>query len=168
MLLIYVAEQAGLAFALTNKCQSVTGIDLSKRNIDRAQLTLNRRPDNKIRFMHCNVSDIALEGRTPYDYAVLTYVIHEVNEEERINLLKEIAQVADKIIIADYLAPGPKGFWSYLTEVIEFIAGAEHFRNYKNYVANGGIHFLSKDAGLTIINEIENKPANNNIVILTK
>ena len=78
----------------------------------------------------------------------------------------EIAQVADKIIIGDYLVPKPKGFGSYLSEVIEFIAGAEHYRNYKSYVANGGIYHLANKAGLKIINEITNHPLTNHIVVL--
>ena len=40
-----------------------------------------------------------------FDYAVMTYVIHEVNPEDRIELLKQMAQIADKIIIGDYLVP---------------------------------------------------------------
>jgi ubiquinone/menaquinone biosynthesis C-methylase UbiE len=157
-----------LAFGLADKCKSVKGIDLSKRNIDRANLTLLQNPDNKISFHHGNISEIINEGQTHFDYAVLTYVIHEVDEEERINLLNEISRVADKIIIGDYLVPKPKGFRTYLSEIIEFIAGAEHYRNYKSFVANGGIKYLADKAGLKIINEIKNDPLTNHIVILTK
>jgi len=157
-----------LEFTLAGKCQSVMGIDLSKRNIDTAQHTLDTRPDNKISFQHCSVSEIIMKGQPRFDYAVLTYVIHEVNEEERISLLNEIASVADKIIIGDYLVPRPKGFWSNLAEVIEFIAGAEHYRNFKSYVANGGITYLANKAGLNVSNEIINHPINNHIAVLTK
>lgn len=157
-----------LEFTLADKCKSVLGIDLSERNIERAHLTLSKNPDDKISFQHSNISEIINAGNAHFDFAVLTYVIHEVNEEERINLLNEIAQVADKIIIGDYLVPKPKGFGSYLNEVIEFIAGAEHYRNYKSYVANGGIQYLANKAGLKIVNEISNHPLTNHIVVLEK
>lgn len=157
-----------LAFRLSSKSKSVLGIDLSKRNIDRAQLQLSRRPSYKISFQHRNVSDIIKRDHTHFDYAVLTYVIHEVDENERINLLNEMVQVADKIIIGDYLVPKQNGFASRLTEVIEFIAGTEHYRNYKNYMANGGIYHLAEKAGLKIINEIPNQPSTNHIVVLSK
>jgi len=157
-----------LAFALADQCKSVLGIDLSKRNIDRAQLTLVQQQNDKILFQHRNLSEILNEGQTHFDYAVLTYVIHEVNEEERINLLKEIAQVAEKIIIGDYLVPKPKGFDGYLSEAIEFLAGAEHYRNYKSYMANGGIYDLANKAGLKIINEIKNQSSTSHIAILVK
>ncbi len=156
-----------LEFTLADKCKTVLGIDLSKRNIDTAQRTLHSRPENKISFRHCTISELFSEGNARFDYAVLTYVIHEVDEKERIRLLLEIATIADKIIIGDYLVPRPNGFWSNLTEVIEFIAGKEHYRNFKNYVANGGIDYLANKAGLKNIKEFKNQPANNHIVILT-
>jgi 2-polyprenyl-3-methyl-5-hydroxy-6-metoxy-1,4-benzoquinol methylase len=155
-----------LEFKLATKCQSVTGIDLSKRNIDRAQQNLEILPDDKISFQHASVSEI-MKGQQRFDYAVLTYVIHEVNDEDRIKLLKDIATIADKIIIGDYLVPRPTGFWSNLTEVIEFVAGVEHYRNFKIYVANGGLLYLANKAGLKISMELKNFPINNHIVVLT-
>jgi len=157
-----------LAFGLSDKSKSILGIDLSKRNIERARLSLFRRPDDKISFQHRNLRDIIKVDHAHFDYAVLTYVIHEVNEEERINLLNEIARVADKIIIGDYLVPKQNGFAGRLTDVIEYLAGSEHYRNYKNYMANGGIYHLSEKAGLKIINEISNQPSTNHIVVLSK
>jgi len=157
-----------LEFALADKCKSVLGIDLSKKNIDRANIILLQHPNDKISFQHSNLKEIINKGKIHFDYAVLTYVIHEVDEEDRINLLNEISRVVDKIIIGDYIVPKPKGFRSYLSEIIEFIAGAEHYRNYKSFVANGGIKYLANKAGLKIINEITNFPLTNQIVILTK
>jgi SAM-dependent methyltransferase len=157
-----------LAFALVPKCKSVLGIDISVRNINRANLRLQKYPDNKISFQHSTVSELSRIGQTRYDYAVMTYVLHEVNEEERIPFLKEIAQVADKIIIGDYLVPKPKGFDGYLTEVIEFIAGAEHYRNYKSFMANGGSYHLADKAGLKIISETNNLPSTYHIVVMAK
>ncbi len=157
-----------LAFTVADKCKSVLGIDLSKRNIDRAQLTLLQRPDNKIFFQHCNLSEIIREEITHFDYAVLSYVIHEVDEGERIILLNEIARIADKIIIGDYLVTKPNGFGSYSSKVIEFIAGTEHYRNYKSYIANGGIYYLADKTGLKIKNELIFQSYNNHVVMLTQ
>ena len=48
----------------------------------------------------------------------------------------------------------PKGFESLITESIEFIAGREHYRNFKNYLGNGGLYYLRNKTGLSIVNEI--------------
>lgn len=157
-----------LEFTLADKCKSVLGIDLSKRNIDRALLTLIKYPNDRISFQHSNISEISNDGQTRFDYAVVTFVIHEVDEKERITLLKQTALVADKIIIGDYLVPRSKGFGGFLSEVIEFIAGAEHYRNFKSYMNNGGIHYLADKAGLKVVYEISNHPLSNHIVVLGK
>jgi SAM-dependent methyltransferase len=157
-----------LEFAIAGKCQFVLGIDLSEKNIDRDNLRLIQNPNDKISFLHNNVQELTGKGQLHFDYAILTYVIHEVDEEERITLLNEIALIADKIIIGDYLVPRPKGFSGFLSEVIEFIAGSEHYRNYKSYMANGGNYHLANMAGLKIINETSNNPLSNHIVVLSK
>lgn len=157
-----------LAFALADQCHSVLGIDLSKRNIDRAQLMLQRHPNNKISFQHINVRDTRNGGEKHFDYAVLTFVIHEVNEQERINLLNEAFRVADKIIIGDYMSPKPKGMPGYISESIEFMAGREHYENYKSYMSKGGIYHLVNMASLKIIQEISMQSSIDHLVVLSK
>ncbi len=155
------------SFTIADKSESVLGIDLSTRNIEKAKSNLAKNPNEKISFAHSTISDL-ISQNLHFDYTVMTYVIHEVNEEERVKLLKDISNVADKIIIGDYLVPKPNGFWSLLNEVVEFAAGSEHYRNYKTYVRNGGLQDLVKKAGLKIIKEIKNKPSTSHLVVLKK
>jgi len=157
-----------LEFALAGKCKSVRGIDLSKKNIDRANKILLNHPNENISFQHKNLNEIAKNGDIHFDFAILTYVIHEVNEEERIALITDIVSLADKIIIGDYIVPRPAGFGGFLSELIEFVAGREHYRNYKSYMANGGIYYLANKAGLKVIDEIEDTQLSNHIVVLAK
>jgi len=156
------------SFSISGKCKSVLGIDLSKRNVERAIQTHSKNPNTKISFQHKSVSEIRSNVKEHFDYAVITYVIHEVNENERIRLLNEIAQIADRIIIGDYLVPKPNGFWSLLNEAVEFAAGSDHYKNYKTYIANGGIYDLANKAGLKIITEIKNQPSTSHLVVLSK
>jgi len=156
-----------LSFSIYDKCKSILGIDLSKRNIDRAESSLLKNPETNLSFRHTSVSELISNGEYHFDYAVLTYVIHEVNPDERIPLLNEISKIADKIIIGDYLVPQPKGFWKLLNEVVEFAAGREHYRNYKHYISNGGIKGIAEKAGLKIANEIKNQPLTSHLVILS-
>ncbi len=157
-----------LAFALGGHCASVLGIDLSKRNIDRAQILLQRLPNDKISFQHLNVSDTKYGGKKPFDYAILTYVIHEVNKEERIKLLNDASQIADQIIIGDYLFPRPTGLSGFISKTIEFLAGKEHYRNYRSYMADGGIHHLAGESGLRIITEVKSRRSVDQLVVLSK
>lgn len=155
------------SFSVADKVSKVTGIDLSSKNITTANQTLQKNPNNKISFLHTNLANLISQNHH-FDYAVMTYVIHEVNPEDRISLLKEMAQIADKIIVGDYLVPSGKGFWSLLNEVVEFLAGKEHYHNFKDYVKKGGLQSLTAQADLRIISEIKNKPSTSQIVLLFK
>ena len=42
-----------------------------------------------------------------------------MDEEERVDLLREISLLADKIIVGDYLIPRPKGFDGFLGKPFE-------------------------------------------------
>ncbi len=156
------------AYTIADYCKSILGIDLSKRNIDRANKNLNLMPNSKISFHHGPIEELNSDKGFHFNYALLTYVIHEVNEEERIQLLKNISQVADKIIIGDYSVPRPKGIYGILSKFIEFMAGREHYRNYKSYMANGGIYYLAEKANLNVIYEAHGQKSINHIVVLFK
>jgi SAM-dependent methyltransferase len=155
------------SFFVADKVKKVVAIDLSKKNIDKANKTLSKNPNTKISFHHTKLSDL-LTQKLHFDYAVMTYVIHEVNPEERVTLLKEMSEIADQIIIGDYLVPAKKGFWNFLNEVVEYLAGSEHYTNYKHFAANGGLRSLANSADLKIINELINKPVTSQILKLEK
>ena len=155
------------SFTVSDKCESVFGIDLSKRNINRANSLLLKNLKPNLSFKHRSVKELISNGEHHFEYAVLTYVIHEVNVDERIPLLKEISMIADKIIIGDYLVPSENRFWNLFNEIVEFGAGKEHYRNFKNYVSSGGIKGIAETAGLKIVKEIKNLPQTSHLVILT-
>lgn len=155
------------SFSIADKIKEIVGIDLSSKNIATANQTLSIKRNSKISFHHTNLSSLISQNHH-YDFAVMTYVIHEVNPGNRIALLNEMALIADKIIIGDYLVPVNKGFWSVLNEAVEFFAGKNHYANFKHFKANDGLYGLVKQAELKIINEIKNKPSTSQLLVLSK
>jgi SAM-dependent methyltransferase len=156
------------SFFVSDKSKSVLGIDLSKRNIERANHNLSNNKNNKMSFQHKSINEVISEGKEHFDYAVLTYVIHEVDKTERLNLLNEISEIADKIIIGDYLVNRPTGFWSMLNEAVEFAAGKDHYRNFKSYIDGNGILGLAEKTQLKVVKEIRNMPYTSHIAMLEK
>jgi SAM-dependent methyltransferase len=154
------------SFLIADKCKSVLGIDVSQKNIDRAKRNLSHNSSDKISFQHTTLN--LLISKEHFDYAVSTYIIHEVDEDERINLLKDMSEIADKIIIGDYLYPQKIGLWGVLNEAVEFAAGKDHYRNYKNFLANGGIKELASQVGLKLIDEFKDQPLTSHLVMLSK
>ncbi|MEJ2614875.1 MAG: class I SAM-dependent methyltransferase [Ignavibacteriaceae bacterium] len=157
-----------LAFQLGDKCRKIDGIDLSKRNIDLANKKFSKNPSLKIFFYHADVQNFLMTKEKIYDYSVISYVIHEIDEMKRENILKLISEKSRYVIVVDYLYPRPKRFWSILNEVVEFAAGREHYKNFKSFLANKGIMGLIEKSGLKVVKEIKNNPLTTHIVILSK
>ncbi len=155
-----------LVFQLSGKCGRIDGIDLSLRNINRAKHNLNNNPLTNAALYHSSVEEYISKINFKYDYAVLTYVIHEIDENKRRDILINLSMIADKIILADYLYPRPKNIWSLINEVVEFAAGFGHYSNFKNYMAGGGISGLAERSGLKILSETKNLISSVHIAVL--
>ncbi len=155
------------SFFIADKCKSILGIDLSERNINRADYNLTGYKGDKISFRHISLDQMTLESKGHYNYAVMTYVLHEIDENKRVKELNNMSKIADRIIIGDYAYPGRIGFWNLLNEAVEFAAGKDHYRNYKSFMASGGINSIASEAGLRTIYEERNNPSTSHLVVLT-
>jgi hypothetical protein len=75
-------------------------------------------------------------------------------------------EVADKIIIGDYITPTPNTFWGKLNVVVEYLAGTDHYNNFKLFVKSGGLNSLIKETGLELVKEVKNKPQTAHLVVV--
>ncbi len=156
-----------LGFQLAERCSRVDGIDLSLRNIDRARKNLRGRHFPNVSFSHANVEDFFREHAASYDYAVLSYVIHEIESEKRIGILIELSKHVDKIIAADYFWLRRDLLSGAIDNIVEFSAGKEHYRNFRSFMAEGGLPGLAKSSGLTIVHDIKDQVPHFHIMVLT-
>jgi SAM-dependent methyltransferase len=154
-----------LEFQLAEKCSKVVCVDLSSKNINLANKKLEETNFKNIKFVHGTIENFDDETEK-FDFAVMTYVIHEVDEKLRIPILKTMKEKANKIIIGDYLVPRPGGFWSGFNTLVEFGAGKDHYKNFKSFVAKGGLQNLADEGGFTIVKNIQNKPNTAQLVVL--
>ena len=154
-----------LAFQLSGHCKKIVGVDLSSKNIAVANMNHNSEFNN-VEFLHGSIAEVKQKYSYKFDYAVLTFVIHEVPEKERLDLLTSIKSVCGKIIICDYIAPTPKSIWGKQNVVVEFLAGKDHYMNFKNYIKNGGLYYLVKEANLEKKFEVKNQPQTTHLVVL--
>lgn len=155
-----------MAFRLWDKYRKYTGIDLSIRNIDTAKKKLCKKLSEKIEYIHADAYTYLKGSDIKYDYAVLSYVIHEINEPDRVPLLKLLSQHAENIIIVDYLVPRPGGFTDRINGIVEYVAGREHYLNFKSYVSNGGLRGLARQSELNITKEIIDSPKTAHITVM--
>jgi 2-polyprenyl-3-methyl-5-hydroxy-6-metoxy-1,4-benzoquinol methylase len=153
-----------LSFKLAEHCNKVVGIDLSSKNIKVANSRLRKTDYKNLYFVHGDGSNFNEDSI--FDFAVISYVIHEMPESERSRLLTQIKARVKKIIISDYLTPTPKNLWGSANIVVEYFAGKDHYNNFRNYVNNGGLKQIVLNAQLNIIKEIKNRSKTSHLIIL--
>ncbi len=145
-----------LCFQISEKCSKVVGVDLSSENITTANKKLSRSKISNLKFYHRNAEELRKYLDEKFDYAVITFMLHEISPESRILIIKEAKSIANKIIIGDYLVPMPKGFLSFLNRLIEFFAGPDHYNNFNLFVKAGGLNSLIANNNLEIIYDLKN------------
>jgi ubiquinone/menaquinone biosynthesis C-methylase UbiE len=147
-----------LALKLARKGHPVIGVDISQKMIAEARKRQKKSGLGKVTFLHANATDLPTLIREKADYATMSFAIHEMPPEERLLLLRALKQVARKVVILDYHIPPPKTFWGKMVWVIEFLAGREHFRNFKDFARRGGLTPLFDETGFMIEKEKINRP----------
>ena len=154
-----------LSFQFSDYCKKVVGLDLSSKNISVAENNLKINPKKNISFIHGDVNKVGEHFSEKFDYAIMTYVIHEMPEHERVKVLTDLKKIANKIIIGDYIAPTPKTIWGGINVIVEYFAGKDHYNNFKSYVKNGGLDYLVRKANFKKVFEIKNKPQTAHLVV---
>jgi len=95
-----------------------------------------------------------------FDLIIMSTVLHEMPRVVRsavVNESKRTLKEEGRILLIDY-NPGPiralKG-WLYksLITFVEFAGGREHFKNYRDFIANKGFHTLISTHGLSVEEE---------------
>lgn len=141
-----------LAFSLSGICRDILAIDLSEKNIRTAKTTLEEIRKDNITFLHSDLASILNREGIHFDFAILSYILHEVESDERVRILKDTATIADRIIISDHL-PDASVTGKVIREVMEFFAGREHYANYRSFISEGGVIDLAEKTGLKINHE---------------
>lgn len=128
------------------------GIDCSPSMLGIARKRLGDKAD-----LHLgDASMMPYEDRS-FDLVISMLVLHEMNQATRTIVLPEMKRVlkdGGRMLLIDY-HPGPirslRGWRTKLVIVASEVAGGrEHFRNYRNYMAVGGLPALVGEHGLIV------------------
>jgi SAM-dependent methyltransferase len=142
-----------LAFYISTRCEHVTGVDRSSGMIKYADEEKKDRGLTNVEFVHADATNLSLYQDHVFDYAVLSFTIHEMPPEIRVPVLREAIRIANELIIVDYIIPIPMNWIGMINLRYEFIAGYDHFRNFLNFRNNRGLDGLLEKVELTIEEE---------------
>ena len=62
--------------------------------------------------------------------------------------MKRVVKKEGVLMFIDYLVPLPKNSISYLITAVEFLAGRDNYRCFRDYLAQGGLDQILKEAQL--------------------
>ena len=147
----------GFTLELAKHCKKVVGIDISKKQIQQAINKSEVSHQTNIEFKHINALNITSEINDKFDFAVFTFMLHEIDHKDRLMLLHKMSKVAKSLIILEFVIPQPKNIWGVINRSVEFLAGGDHFRNFLDFNRRGGIENILKEAGLQIIDQKINR-----------
>lgn len=140
----------GLSYILAERGIRTLGIDLSPKNIETAR---KRNGYDNLEFFVQDASEIDSGIGEDFDYAVISYALHEMPPALRPKVVTEVASRAKMVILADYAAPY-ENFWTRsFVNFVEFMAGAEHNRNFLNFKDSNGLIGLAEKTNLKILNQ---------------
>ena len=139
-----------LSVTMAGHAGHVTGIDLSEDMIKTARRMAQKRQSVNLSFELLDATDLSCYHNKSFDIAVTTLAMHQFEPEVGVKVLREMKRIASRLIIADYNCPMKPGPAAWLSYTIEWAAGGDHYRNFRKYMARGGLPRLAEEAELNI------------------
>lgn len=77
-------------------------------------------------------------------------IMHELSQPQQVRVLKEALRVANKRMIIDSIVPLPKNVAGIGIRIVEATFGRDHNRNFRAFLASGGIEGMLEECGVPI------------------
>ena len=124
-------------------------LDLSNSMLDIA------RENHHLKIYNEDATKTSFKSET-IDIIIISFAIHEKNMDTQKNILKEAHRLLKKdglILIIDYdFTKKTPSFVKIGINLIERIAGKEHFNNFKAYITNSGLSSLINKNEFSLVN----------------
>jgi len=117
------------------------GIDINPNMIKLAEQTKSKLGLTNVSFQVTNATNLPFDDNF-FDYASISLALHEIERTARDKIISEMKRVVKTkggLIFIDYQVPLPKNFYGYLFKVGEFIARGDHYKNFRDFLAQGGL-----------------------------
>jgi len=138
------------AFHYEQRGAIATGIDQNPNMIELAERNKKRR-GLQATFRIASATELPFPDGY-FDGASISLALHEMERDERNRTVSEMKRVVKKkgvLMFIDYHAPLPKNSIAYLIRAMEFVAGRDNHKCFRDYLAQGGLKQILKEARLT-------------------
>ena len=130
------------------KCgfHNITGVDLSKSMLQQAN-----KGNEKVPCDEQDATAMKFDDNS-FDLGIISYALHEKPQQSAIDIINEAARVIQPnghLIVVDYLFDKKvKPHLKASIQLVERIAGKDHYRHFKRYIHYGGMDQLLKNFNL--------------------
>ena len=138
-------------FYYTQKGAIATGVDQEPSMIELAERNRKRRGFKHSTFHLASATELPFPDGY-FDCASISLGLHEMERDERNRAVSEMKRVVKKegvLMFIDFQVPLPKNSISYLIRAVEFLAGRDNYRCFRDYLAQGGLDQILKETELT-------------------
>lgn len=138
-------------FHYAQKGAIATGVDQDPSMIELAERNRKRRGFKHSTFRVASATELPFPDGY-FDCASISLGLHEMRRDERNRAVSEMKRVVKKegvLMFIDFQVPLPKNSIAYLIRTVEFIAGRDNHKCFRDYMAQGGLNGLLKEARLT-------------------
>lgn len=123
----------------------VVGIDLSLKMLEFARRS-NPYPD--VTFRHEDATDLSAFADLSFDCATILMLMHELTSAQQPAVLREALRVARNVVVVDWACPLPRNVFGTGARVVDATFGRDHYRNFRAFLAAGGLARVLGDSGL--------------------
>jgi ubiquinone/menaquinone biosynthesis C-methylase UbiE len=135
------------AFHYEQKGAIATGVDQDPNMIELAERNRKRRGFKNSTFRVASATELPFPDGY-FDGASISLGLHEMERKERDRAVSEMKRVVKKkgtMIFIDFQVPLPKNTVGYLIRAVEFLAGRDNRRCFRDYLAQGGLKQILKE-----------------------
>ncbi len=122
---------------------NATGIDLDPRMIRVAERKRRKRGLGNVSFQLADAQNLPFKDSS-FDYASVSLALHEKERPVRAKVISEMKRVVKAegaLVFIDLSVPLPRAY-ACLVRAVEFTAGRDHFRCFRDYIEQGGLDVL--------------------------
>jgi ubiquinone/menaquinone biosynthesis C-methylase UbiE len=138
-------------FHYTQKGAIATGVDQNPNMIELAERNRKRRGFKNCTFRLASATELPFTDGY-FDCASISLGLHEMERDERNKAVSEMKRVVKRkgvLMFIDFQAPLPKNTIAYLIRVVEFLVGIDNHKCFTEFLAQGGLKQILKEAQLT-------------------
>jgi len=122
------------------------GVDTSPTMLEVALRNRRKQKLDNVSFYLADATELPFADNC-FDYASVSLGLHDKERLTRYRVVSEMKRVVKHdgaLIFIDYPVPPVKTIWAHLTGTVEFLAGGEHYKGFKDYIDSGGLEDILK------------------------